>query len=247
MGTNGHSDYQAFPVTRWSLVLRAGAKSTAAGFQALEQLVTRYHLALKAHLVYVKKLDPDRAEDLIQGFLADKFLESDLLTTAQRDKGRFRTYLLTALERYRVSVYRKETTHKRSPGAGMIVDLEEIRDVVAAPHTRSSPYDIAWARELIHQALQKVRAELESSSRPSHWAIFEARVVAPILEGTPAADYNALVSRLGFATPVQASNALITAKRMFVRKLRETVADYVDGEKEIDEELGELQAILAGA
>lgn len=48
-------------------------------------------------------------------------------------------------------------------------------------------------------------------------------------------------------SPMQASNALITAKRMFVRKLREAVADYVNGEREIDKALAELQAILSGA
>lgn len=247
MDSKGESEYQAFPATRWSLVIRSGARASEEGFRALEQLVTCYRPALKTYLVYVKKLDPEQADDLIQGFLADKVLQSGLLALAEREKGRFRTYLLTALERYRVSVYRKETAGKRSPGAGMMANLDEIQEIVADPHAGSDTFDIAWARELIQRTLQQVRTELESSDRAAFWAIFAARIVEPILDGALPAAYEKLVGRLGFASPMQASNALITAKRMFVRKLREAVADYVVGEQQIDAELADLQAILAGA
>jgi len=247
MGSDSSQGYREFPLTRWSLVDKAASVSSDAGYRALEELADRYRPALKAHLTYNKKLSPDRADDLIQGFLADKVLEGDLLAHADRAKGRFRTYLLTAMDRYIVSVVRKESAKKRSPGEGMLQDLEGVESSAVEPQATSNAYDVAWARGLIDETLRRVRNELESAGRASYWRIFEARVVGPILEGTPEQGYEALVEELGFPTPMQASNALITAKRTFVRRLREVVGEYAEDDVAIEKEIQELQAILAGS
>ena len=58
--------------------------------------------------------------------------------------------------------------------------------------------------------------------------------------------YEELVEKFGFETPTKASNALITAKRIFSRKLQEVVREYVETDEELAEELADLRAIAAG-
>ncbi len=77
------------------------------------------------------------------------------------------------------------------------------------------------------------------------WGVFEVRILAPILQGTEPADYRELVERFGLRSPSQASNVLITGKRMFERVLRSVVAEYARDERDVDEEIGELREILA--
>jgi hypothetical protein len=65
------------------------------------------------------------------------------------------------------------------------------------------------------------------------------------LEGKPSPSYQELVERFGFSSPTQASNMLVTAKRTYARVLRSVIGEYARDEQEIDDELADLQAILA--
>lgn len=71
-------------------------------------------------------------------------------------------------------------------------------------------------------------------------------MLEPALNHAPLPSYETLVQRFGFQSPTQASNLLITAKRMFRRALADTVRDTVAGESQVEEEIRELKAILAG-
>ena len=88
----------SFPSTDWSEVEEAGGGSGPAAREALGELLVRYLPALRAHLVRRLRFTPDEAEDLLQGFIADKVVERGLVARADRRRGRFRTFLLAALE-----------------------------------------------------------------------------------------------------------------------------------------------------
>jgi len=75
--------------------------------------------------------------------------------------------------------------------------------------------------------------------------VFECRLLAPALEGTDPVDYGELVRRFGLQSPSQASNVLVTAKRMYARTLRGVVAEYSGDAAEIEAEIGDLHRILA--
>src|SRR3954452_18501690 len=99
-----------FPSTQWSVVGRAGSGANDdARRRALATLLARYLPALRSYLRAKHRVDPDRADDLVQGFLTDKVLEQDLIRQADRGRGRFRTFLLTALDNYVTSHVRRET------------------------------------------------------------------------------------------------------------------------------------------
>jgi hypothetical protein len=79
------------------------------------------------------------------------------------------------------------------------------------------------------------------------WGVFESRLLAPILHRAEPADYEELVGRFGLASAAQASNVLITAKRMFARIIRAVVGEYALGDEEIETEIRELHTVLGRA
>jgi len=236
---------ERFPTTAWSLVAQVGREDAEEKREALGRLLVRYLPALQAHLVYGKRLPPERADDLIQEFVAGKIIEKDLIARADRQLGKFRTFLLTALDRFVMNQFRDERAKKRAPSDAAVVALDERQDGSQTTRHPSEAFDIAWARGIVSQALQRMRVECESSGRDDVWGVFECRVVGPTLEGSKPVDYRELVRRFGFQSPSQASNALITGKRMYARALRAVVGEYADGPQEIESEIEELREILA--
>jgi hypothetical protein len=239
-------DYRGLPATDWSLVAHAGFPGDQTGLESLDELLSCYRPALKAHLVLKKKIAPDVADDLIQGFISAKVLEGSLVSSADPAKGRFRNILLTALDHYIVSVARREGAKKRSPEQGF-VSLDDSANQLAVVPPAPDPFDVAWAREIIGEALGRVKTECVASGKLAYWNVFDCRVVAPILEGVEPVPYEQLVQRFGFKSPTEASNALVTAKRIFVRALHAVVAEYATDKGGTDEEIQELRAILSGA
>jgi len=237
---------ERFPSTAWSLVARAGAEGECQR-EALGQLLARYLPALSAHLVYRRGLRPEEADDMVQEFITGKIVERDLIARADQELGKFRTFLLTALDRFVSNQVRNQRAKKRSPGEGMLVSMGDRDDAVSAEAGPSDVFDVAWARGVITQALDEVRRECGASDRSDIWGVFECRVVGPTLEGAAPPSYRELVKRFGFRSPTQASNALTTAKRMYARALRNVVAEYAGEGHEIESELEELRKVLARA
>jgi hypothetical protein len=79
------------------------------------------------------------------------------------------------------------------------------------------------------------------------WGIFDARVVTPMLEHSEPLSYEQLVARMGFTSPAQASNVLVTAKRMFIRIIRGVIGEYELGDEGIDAEIADLRLLLSGS
>lgn len=231
-----------FPATQWSLVAVAGLGNAKGAREALGVLLRRYQPALEAHLVQ-KRIDPQRVADLVQGFISDKIVEQNLLSRADRGKGKFRTFLLTALQNYVVDQVRQENSRKRSPAGGAPVSLDLAAEA-AAGGPSTDVFDVAWAREVLAEAIRRMKAECDASARDDVWGIFEQRILKPSVEGAPPIAYELLVSRFKFKSPVQAANVLITGKRMFVRVLRQVVGEYAVNGDEIEQELADLREIL---
>ncbi len=234
-----------FPSTRWSLVDRAGHLNAEAKREALGQLLVQYLPALQAHLVHRRGLNPERADDLVQEFVTNKILEKDLIARADQQLGKFRTLLLTALDRFVKNQIRDEHAKKRAPSQGAILAFDERYEGLPAGQAPSEAFDVAWARGVVAEAIRQMRTECEETGRQDVWGVFQCRVIGPILEATPPVDYKRLVERFGFKSPTQASNVLTTAKRMYARALRSAVGQYTQDEEEIESEIEELKEILA--
>jgi RNA polymerase sigma-70 factor (ECF subfamily) len=228
-----------FPSTNWSLVGRAGAGGSDAQRKALGALLQRYLPALRAYLLVTKRIPRDRVEDLLQGFILDKIVEQNLIAYAEQRKGKFRSYLLVALNRYLIDEARRDGALKRSPGQGNLVNLADQGEPVSA--------DIGWARQLIAEAAQRMQAECQSRGRQDLWQLFKGRVLAAHSTEAESAPSSQLTQAMPPPTPSEAANLLITAKRMFTRNLRSVIAEYVEDEQMVDEELCDLKRALSEA
>jgi RNA polymerase sigma-70 factor (ECF subfamily) len=227
-----------FPTTHWTLVGKAGDPSSKHQAEALAKLLRTYLPALKTYLVRAKRFPEERADDLVQDFISVKVLDKNVVAEANRESGRFRSYILTILDNFARSQWRKQSAAKR--GAGRVSSLDDLPAGTADSNSVDPARTLAveWARSVVQQATTRMQRECLAKSRTDIWAVFEAKVLR-----TGSASLAQLTERHGLGDSAQASNLLVTAKRMYHRNLRSVVGEYAR-EDEIDREIAELQDIL---
>ena len=143
-----------FATTHWSVVFAAAA--------ALETLCGLYWYPLYA-FIRRKGHDPDEAQDLTQSFFA-RLLERDFVQRADPDKGRFRSYLLVALNRFLVDEWKRTNRLRRGGGQAPIsFDVgtaeERYRCEPAGPLNAEQLYERRWAMTLLEQVLARLEPE----------------------------------------------------------------------------------------
>ncbi len=234
-----------FPHTQWSLVARACVPPDQGASHALNELLRMYGPVLKKHLVRDMNFAPHAAADLVQDFVARKILEKNALASADSARGRFRVFLLRTFNNFVVSEIRRSRALKRAPNNANAVSLDDNPDLAVADAPFHRTLDLEWARQIMAQAIERMRMECAKKGRGDLWEVFSCRVLEPTLDQAPVPSYESLVERFGFASPTQASNLLITAKRMFRRALTDTVRDTVADDSQVEEEIRDLKAILS--
>jgi len=230
----------ALPPTAWTLIQQVGVGAPT----AMGQFLTLYRRAMVTHLVIRQHWQWQDAEDLVQGFILDKIMARNLVAAAQEQMGRFRDFLLTALDNYARERRRAAATKKRRVDTAE--PLEEHLDLPDR-HDQRTAVEAAWARDLLTQCLDSMKRECQGTERARIFDIFDCRVLTPALTGIPPLPYGELVKRFGLANPTQAANALVTAKRTFERHLRNAIRQYTGSESEIDTEIQELFHALSQA
>ena len=221
----------------------AAAGDGGAGREALAALLRRYLPALRVYLERKRRLRGDAADELLQSFVTQKMLDRRFVASADRERGRFRNFLLTALDHFLIDHVR----HERAAGTRVALAEDALGDDELAAVNRPDAFDVAWARQVMDEALQRMRAHCEADGRGDLWDLFDLRVVGPTLRGERAPAYDSLIARFGFASPTQASNTLATAKRMFERMLRAVVIEYAGDDDSVEGELCDLRKILSRA
>lgn len=234
-----------------------GARTPGASRRALAELVHLYEPVLRGHLVATLRIRGDHADDLVQGFLTDRILEQNLVAHARAERGRFRRFLLTALNNYVADVRRRERAAKRSsPLPRRSLDaVAEVADPAPGVEDR---FDRLWAAEVLNEVMRRTRRACIDQSRDVVWHILESRILLPAVTGLPPSSHAELASRYGLESPSQSANLLTTAKQTFIRIFRSVVAEYavssgdagkcldaVARERLIDEEVCELWKIFS--
>jgi DNA-directed RNA polymerase specialized sigma24 family protein len=235
-----------FPHTRWSLVAQAsGGADDAAASAALNELLRAYCPVLNRHLVCVMNFTPHAADDLVQDFVAHKILRKNILSGANRTRGRFRVYLLTAFKNFVIGEIRRRKALKRGPLGDGALSLDELPEAAVAAKDSHRALDLDWARQTLAMAVERMREECRGKDRRDLWDVFSCRILEPALDQAPVPSYETLVSRFGFESPTQASNLLITARRNIRRALEGVVRDTVADESQVEREIRDLKAILS--
>ena len=245
--TSTGGSQEAFPATHWSVILQAESLEKPERRQVADQLIQDYWKPVYCYLRR-KGYPNETAKDLTQGFFHEIFLGRELTERAHPEKGRFRTFLLTALDRYVIDVYRKEKAVKRSAGRSRIdFDMRALslipEDQSVAPPDQVFHY--AWATALLDQVLSQVRQKCSDLGKEIHWQVFEARVLTPIMTGETAPSMTEICTQFDIPTESQGSNMIVTVKRRMRRAVRDALGQQVECDADIEAEIQDLIEILA--
>ena len=239
--TNMGGEIESFLTTHWSLI--ENIQSDEDKNQALiSLLLERYWKPVYCYLRR-KGYNNEQAKDRTQGFFHEIVLKRDLLQRADQSKGRFRAFLLHALDQYLINEKVRQRAKKRFP-KGRLISFE-VTDLLTLPQMISSMtpedcYNYTWLSDLLERVLKEVETDCHSDGLDLHWKVFHERVVIPILDDSPTQSLKEICEKYGIEDEKKASNMIITVKRRFQTVIRKHVRDTVANEDEIDDEVQEL-------
>ena len=236
-----------FQTTHWTEIIDARTLDETHRRETVNELIGRYWKPVYCYLRR-KGCDNERAKDLTQGFFHEVVLGRELIQKADQTKGRFRTFLLTALDRYAADVYHKETAAKRS-AKGQRVPLEtadlanivEMQPNLAPDHA----FHYAWASEVLNQVLTSIKEECCNSGKATHWDVFHAKVVMPILENIEPPSLKEICSKYNVDSEAKASDMIFNIKRRFRSAMRRHLRQLVESESAVEEEFNNIFEILS--
>jgi len=238
---------EVFRTTEWTQVFCTQTDDTTHRREAVGVVLERYWKPVYCFLRR-KGHDNDAAKDITQGFFCEVVLGRDLLPRADRAKGKFRTFLLTALERYVIDRHRMAVAGSRRP-AGGIVSLAGIDGAeLPEPSQEASPEQAfyhAWASSLLDEVIGEVAGHYADVGQTAYWAVFRERCLSPILEGCPPTPLDELCHEHGIADPKRVTNMVVTVKRRLARTLRGKVRTWVDSDEQVDAEVRDLMEFLS--
>jgi RNA polymerase sigma-70 factor (ECF subfamily) len=240
------AEVSRFPTTRWTLIVDADSADSVSAREALTELCDIYWHPL---YVFVRGMGHsiEDAQDLIQGFFA-KFLAAGSIRSVDRSKGRFRSYVLTAVKRYIIDERARAAARKRGGDVAMVpldVDFAEgeraYRLLAAEGVEPDRLYDRKWALLLLHRVLLRLRAEYDRSEQSERYD-----VLIPYVTGDrEGATYTEAARRLDLSEGA-VRVAVHRLRKRYFEALRLEVADTVRDESDIEGELRYLLAALRG-
>jgi len=229
---------QQFATTRWSVVLAAGEQQSDEAHQALAQLCETYWYPLYAY-VRSRVRDAHEAKDLTQAFFCH-FLEKDAIAKAQPDRGRFRTFLLTALRNFLANEWSKTRAEKRGGGTAMLsLDFgsAESRFQVEPFHelTPERLFERRWVLTLLNGVLENLQSEFALAGKQHYFEQLKGALTGEFT----ADDYTRAGETLGI-TPAAAKQAAYRMRKRYREMFRQEVARTTANEEEIADEMQRL-------
>jgi RNA polymerase sigma factor (sigma-70 family) len=233
-----------FVTTHWSVVLAAGGnEDTTRSTTALARLCQTYWYPLYAY-VRRRGYSAHDAQDLTQEFFAH-LLERQAFTKADPARGRFRSFLLTALNHFLINEWEKARAQKRSSGQLISLDLASAEGRFdLEPVDRSSPDSIfakTWAVALLEEVLNQLEAEYGQAGKAELFAVLK-QTLTGARETQP---YAYLAEQLGMN-----EGAIKTAVHRLRKRYRELlhieVTNTLANPEDAAQEMRDLFAALAG-
>jgi RNA polymerase sigma factor (sigma-70 family) len=241
IGGNAYHGAAAFTTTHWSMVLESQGESPAA-HEALEKLCRVYWRPIYS-FVRRQGAGPEEAQDLTQGFFA-LLLERRDLRTVRKEKGRLRSYLLSALKHFLADEHRRAMAIKRGKGQ-QLISLEELR---ADQSTDMEPtdtltaeriYERRWASTVLERVLTLLQDEYAAIGKAE---LFDS--LTQLLANEPGTPSQAdIAARFGM-TENAVTQAFHRFRRRYQLLLRQEIAHTVATPGDIEDELRYLIAVV---
>jgi len=247
---NGHARSDLFPSTHWSVVLAAGETQAEPEIAqaALAELCQTYWAPLYGFVRSRGYIMHD-AQDLTQSFFA-YLIERKIYARVDRQKGRFRSFLLASLKNFLADAFDRDRTLKRGGGQDFLPlheeQVEEAESLFQTHDAMSSGdqiFDRSWAEALVTAGLERLSADYKDESKEK---LFNELRIFLTSGAEPLPAYAELAVRLGMTESTLRSH--VTRLRARYREaLRAEVRRTVDTEAEVGEELHELLRVLTRA
>jgi RNA polymerase sigma factor (sigma-70 family) len=213
-------------------VLKAASSDTSDARQALAKLCQTYWYPLYAY-VRRRNYSPPDAEDLTQEFFA-RFLQHRWVDDADREKGRFRTFLLSAMNHFLANEWNKARAQKRGGGATLLplefgtAETRYSREP-ADSVTPEQVFERRWALALLETVVHRLQAEYEQDGKTELFAALN-----PCLVGDRTAQpYEELARKLG-VNEGTIKSAVYRLRQRYRQLLRDEIAQTVAGPDEVD-------------
>lgn len=210
---------------------------------ALEQLCRKYWYPIYA-FIRRRGSDSHEAEDLTQAFFA-YMLEKETLKQVDRQKGKFRAFLLAALTNFLANEWDKRQTLKRG-GQRQIVSLDETaaenlyRHELVETLTPEKLFERRWALTLVEMVLARLKAEYQAEDKANLFLKLQSGLTGKV----PAGAYNEWSVALGM-TEGSLKVALHRLRRRFGELLRAEIAQTVANPLEVDDEIRQLFSAIS--
>jgi hypothetical protein len=225
-----------FLTTHWSLIENIQAK-TDRNQALIGLLIEKYWKPVYCY-IRRKGYDNEHAKDLTQSFFCEVVINHKLVQRADQSKGRFRVFLLHALNQYLINETKKTNIRRRIPKEKLIPLA--IIDPSNLPHTvqESAPetaYNYAWMSALLDQVIAAVQRGCLDHGLEIHWQMFSERVLEPVLKNHTPPHLTDICKKYRIQYPQKASNMIATVKRKFCSTMRECVRPTVLGDGQVDD------------
>jgi DNA-directed RNA polymerase specialized sigma24 family protein len=234
---------EAFLTTHWSLVEGVASADEDHRRTLIALLLDRYWKPVYCYLRR-KGYSNEEAKDLTQGFFHEVVLQRHLVEKADPAKGRFRSFLLMALNRYLANEQKHAGRQRRTP-QGKLIPLEVVEPPelshLAVQAEPEDCFNYAWVSALLERVLVDLEANCHRDGQTVHWHLFHDRVLAPIMDRTDPISLAEVCARYGIEDESKASNMIVTVKRRFQKLLTEHLRKSVVSDALLAEELEEIK------
>lgn len=224
-------------------MLHAGRTDSPDALKALEWLCESYWYPLYA-FIRRRGYDSHAAEDLTQDFFAHLF-KQDALKNLDRERGRFRSFLLAAVNHFIINDWKKRQAQKRNGDTPVISWNESLARKLydqepADDATPDKLFERSWACILMQQVLQRLQQEYEAEGKPEIFIQLEPHLT----DEPPARFYAEAAVRLN-TTEGALKTAMHRLRRRFGELLRRQIARTVTSPDQVEEEIRSLFAAIS--
>jgi RNA polymerase sigma-70 factor (ECF subfamily) len=232
-----------FATTHWSLVdaVKPDEASQTRAREALEELCRAYWYPLYV-FVRSRGYSAVDAQDLTQAFFA-RIIETGVFASADRERGRFRSYLLGAMKHFLANEWHRAQTQKRG-GQMKFIEWDELdpesRYAGASKHSDNPEhlFDHEWALETITGALQTLRDEMDKAGKSDLFDALKSSLTGE--DELPRKEIAAMLGMSEGAVKVAAHRL----RRRYGQLLRAAIAETVSNEADLIDEMRYLVEVL---
>jgi len=234
------------PVTRWSEIINLRMSDEAQQTLIIDKLLRRYWKPIYCYLRR-KGYNNETAKDMTQGFFQEVVLGRELIQKANQTKGLFRTFILTAIDRYVIDLYSYEATNKRRSDGQMFqlsdVDVSSV-PTITSDSTPEQNFHYAWISDLLDRVLSEVKNEFLNGNKEIHWRLFDDKILRPIITPSNSPSLQDMCVKYGIDGEKRVSNMIITVKRRLRKSLERCLRQFAHSDSQVKQEILEMLEVF---